>query len=59
MHLAVGGRDAVEHARCGRDQIHVVLALEPFLHDLHVQQAQKAAAEAKSQCSRRLGLIEE
>jgi hypothetical protein len=49
MHVAVGRRHAVEHARRGRDQVHVELALEPLLHDLHVQQAEEAAAEAEAE----------
>ena len=59
MHLAVGRRHAVEHARRRRHQVHVVLALEPLLHDLHVQQAEEAAAEAEAERRRRLRLVEE
>jgi hypothetical protein len=33
----------------GGDELHVVLALEALLHDVHVQQAQEAAAEAEAQ----------
>ena len=59
VHHAVGRRHAVEHARRGRDQVHVELALEPLLDDLHVQQAEEAAAEAEAERRRRLRLEEE
>ena len=57
-HLPVGRRHPVEHARRGRHEIHVELALEPLLHDLHVEQAEEAAAESKPERSRRFGLEE-
>ena len=47
----------VHHTRRGGDQILVKLALEALLHDLHVQQAQEAAAEAKAQRLRHLRLV--
>ena len=59
LHLAVGRRHAVEHARRRRDQVLVELALEPLLDDLHVQQAEEAAAEAEAERRRRLRLEEE
>ena len=37
------------HGRGGLDDFDVVLALQPLLDDLHVQQAQEAAAEAEAQ----------
>ena len=40
----------VNHRRRGSNQIHVELALQAFLHDFQVQQAQEAATEAKAQC---------
>ena len=43
------GGDAVAHARRGGDQIDAEFALQPLLRNLHVQQAQKAAAETESQ----------
>jgi hypothetical protein len=46
---SVSNADLVDHGRRGDDQIEVVLALEPFLHDLHVQHAEEAAAEAEAQ----------
>ena len=58
-HLAVGRRHAVAHAGRGRDQVEIEFALESLLHDLHVQQAEKAAAEAEAERDRGLGLVEE
>ena len=57
-HLPVGRRHAIQHARRGRHEIHVELALEPLLDDLHVQQSEEAAAESKSERRRRFGLEE-
>ena len=37
--------------------VHVVFALQPLLHDVHVQQAEKAAAEAESQRLRGFRLV--
>ncbi len=48
-HLAIGLEDLVDHTRRGRDQVLVEFALQPLLHDLHVQQAQEAAAKAEAQ----------
>ena len=59
LHDAVGRRHAVQHARRGRHQVHVELALEPLLDDLHVQQPEEAAAEAEAQRDRRFRLVEE
>ena len=50
---------AEAHRRRGRDEVEVVLALQPLLDDLHVQQAEEAAAEAEAQRRRRLGLARE
>ena len=58
-HLAVGRRHPIQHARRGRHQVHVELALEPLLHDLHVQQAEEAAAEPEAERDRGLRLEEE
>ena len=49
-------RHAEDDRRRRRDQVEVVVALEPLLHDLHVQQAQEAAAEAEPERDRRLRL---
>ena len=58
--LAAGTRlDAVGDGRGGHDQIEVELALQPLADDLHVQQAEEAAAEAEAERQRGLGLVEE
>ena len=46
---AVGQQDFVGDGRGGLDDFDVELALQPFLDDLHVQQAEEAAAEAEAQ----------
>ena len=43
------GRDAVAHAGRRGDEVDVEFALEALLRDLHVQQAEKAAAETESE----------
>ena len=55
-HFARRGGDAVAHAGRGGDQVDIELALQPLLHDLQVQQAQEAAAEAEAQRHRILRL---
>ena len=50
---------AVRDVRRGHEQIEVELALEPLADDLHVQQAEEAAAEAEAERVRRLGLVDE
>ena len=54
--LAVLEHAAKAHGRRGRDEVEVVLALEPLLDDLHVEQAQEAAAEPEAERRRGLGL---
>jgi len=54
--LAVVHLDLVHHRRRRHDEVEAVLALEPLLHNLHVQQAEEAAAEAEAHRARRLGL---
>ena len=39
----------IHHGRRGGNQVHIELALQAFLHDFQVQQAQEAAAEAEAQ----------
>ena len=56
-HRAVGFGDPVNHVGGGGDEIQIVLPLQSLLDDLHVQQAQKAAAEAKAQSNGALRLI--
>ena len=59
IHSPFIGADAVGDVRRGHEQVEVELALEPLAHDLHVQQAEEAAAEAEAERLRRLGLVEE
>ena len=47
--FAVVERDLVRHVRRGLHQVDVGVLLQPLLDDLHVQQAQKAAAESEAQ----------
>ena len=47
----------VDHRGRGDDQIQVVFPLQPFLHNFHVQQAQKATAKAKAHGTAGFGLI--
>jgi hypothetical protein len=56
-HAAVGLEDFIDDARRGGDEIEVEFALQPFLDDLQVQQAQEPAAEAETQSGRRFHLI--
>ncbi|GAR13966.1 hypothetical protein NGUA04_04596 [Salmonella enterica] len=47
--FAVAEKNFIHDARSGRDQIHVVFALESLLHNVHVQQAEEAGTEAEAQ----------
>ena len=49
----------VAHVGRGRQQLEVVLALEALADDVHVEQAEEAAAEAESERVRGLGLVRE
>ena len=49
----------VNDARIRGDDVHVVLAAEPLLDDLHVQQAEEAAAETEAERDRAFRLIDE
>ena len=51
--------DLVDHVGRGRDQVEVELALEPLADDLHVQQAEEAAAEAEAERAGGLRLVGE
>src|SRR5258706_3907832 len=42
-------RNAVTHARRGGDQVQAEFALQPFLYDFHVQQAEEAAAKTETE----------
>ena len=57
QHRAVGARDFVDHGRRAGDQVELVFALEPLLHDVHVQQPQETAAEAEAQRGRDFRLV--
>ena len=46
--FAVGFDDFVDHAGVGGDDVHVVFPPEAFLDDLHMKEAEEAAAKAKS-----------
>ena len=58
-HFTVGLVDLVAHAGRGRDQLQVELALQALLNDLHVQKAEKTAAEAESERNGAFRLKEE
>ena len=47
---AIGLHDTVNDIWIGRDDIHVVLAPQPLLYDLQMQQAKKAATKPETQC---------
>ena len=49
LQAAILGIDLVTYVRHGSDDIHVKLAVQTFLHNLHMQQAEETAAEAESQ----------
>ncbi len=57
--LARPRRRPVRDVRSGDEEIEVELALEPLAHDLHVQEAEEAAAEAEPERLRRLRLVRE
>ena len=58
-HFVGGGGDAVLHAGRGGDQADIEFALEAFLHDFHVQQAEKSAAKAEAEGDGIFRLVEE
>ena len=53
------GDNLINDAWAGGDDVHVVLAPEPFLDDLHVKQPEKAAAKSKSKRNGAFWLIDE
>ena len=57
LHCTIGSIDVILDVRDRTDQIEIELALQALAHDLHVQQTEEAAAEAKAQRHRRLRLI--
>ena len=59
QHRAVRLEHLILHRGRGEDDVHVILALEPFLDDLHVEQAQKAKPVAKAKRLAALRLVRE
>ena len=57
--LAAAQAHVVLDVRRRREQLEAVLALEPLAHDVHVQQAEEAAAKAEAERLRGLGLVRE
>ncbi len=57
--LALSRIDLVGDVRHGRDDVHSELTEQPLLHDFKMQQTEKTAAEAESQCERGLRLEHE
>src|ERR1035437_2575829 len=57
--LAIDQDDLVLDRGRRRDQLLAELTLEPLLDDLHVEQAEEAAAEAEAQSDGALGLERE
>ena len=55
--LSACGQHFINHAWTGRDDVHVVLAPEPFLDDLHVKQTKEPAAKSETQRNRAFRLI--
>ena len=49
---AVGFDDLIYNARQSRNEVKVKFALKALLNDLHVQHAQKSAAEAEAERGR-------
>ena len=53
------GRHLVGDVRRGGQQVEVELALQPLAHDVHVQQAEEAAAEAEAERLAGLRLVDQ
>ena len=58
-HIAVFGIDVITYIRYGGDDVHIELAVEALLDDLHMKQSEEPAAETKAQRHRTLGLESE
>ena len=58
-HRPIRAVDVVDNGRRGHDESEVVLALEAFLYDIHVEETEEAAAEAKAKCDGGLRLEDE
>ena len=57
QYRAVAHQHLVDDRGRRGDQVHVVLAFQALLHDVHVQQAEEAAAKAETQCLRHFRLV--
>ena len=57
LHRAVGQMDAIDDGGRRRDEIEIEFALQPLAHDLQMQKAQKAAAEAEAERGRTFGFV--
>ena len=56
FHLrAVFEIDVITYVRHGGDNVHIELAVQALLHNLHVEKSEEAAAETKAKRNRRLG----
>src|SRR5204862_8126971 len=56
VHRAVGHGHCVNDAGIGGDDVHVVLAAEPFLDNLEVEQTEEPATETEAKGNRAFGL---
>ena len=56
LHGAVCQVDLVDNTRHSRDEVEIVLPLQPLLDDLHMEKAQETAAETESESGRGLRL---
>ena len=52
LNITVSAEYLINNVRCGSNQAQIIFALQTLLDNVHVQQAQKAAAEAKAQRGR-------
>ena len=57
--LTAGLHDLIDYGRRGGNQIEIVFAFQPLLNDLHVQHAEEAAAESKTERIGNLGLVKQ
>ena len=58
-HLSLGGIDLIGHIRYCRYDIHIELPEEALLDYFQMEQAEEAAAEARTEGQRRLGFVHE
>ena len=55
LHLSLLGIADIRDVGHSRDDVHIELAVQPLLHNFHVEQAEEAATEAEAEGHRRLG----